>query len=161
MKKTITIITLLCLGAITARGQENETDRRFRPGEWDISPYGTYVDKEGGKWGAGVAGTYFLNTSFGIGASTYWTQTGGTIIDNLAAEGYLRVPILKSLSPYGVASIGYEFEQSRAWFETVGGGIDFRLFKRFAAFSDLQYRIVNDSESRNGVFLRFGLRFAL
>jgi hypothetical protein len=160
MNRTITVLSsLLCLCAATMRTQAQ--DSRFRAGEWDISPFGTYVDKEGNKWGAGLAGTYFLNSSFGVGASTYWTHTGGTIIDNLAAEGYFRVPILESLSPYAVGSVGYEFEDSHSWMETLGGGIDFRLIKSLAAFSDIQYRWVNDSENRNGVFLRFGLRFAL
>lgn len=159
MKRTISIFTsLLCFALVTVRAQEKET--RFRPGEWEVSPFATYVDRTGNKWGAGIEGTKFLNNNFGLGVSTFWTEGGGTFFDNIAGEGYFRIPLFQSVSPYAVGSLGYEFEASRAWFETLGAGIDFRAFKRFAAFSDIQYRWVNETNIRNGVFLRLGVRFA-
>jgi len=156
MKKTLTVIgTLLWLSVVTVRGQDDED--RFRAGEWDISPFGTYADKTGDKWGLGASATYFLTQNWGVGATTYWTDFGGTFFDNLAAEGYFRIPLLKVLSPCAVGSIGYQFD-SQEGVETFGVGTDFRPFKNIAAFSDIQYRIANDT--RDGVFLRLGVRFS-
>jgi hypothetical protein len=132
---------------------------KFQKGEFNLSPFGTYVDRQGGKWGAGVAGTYFITDKIGIGGATYWTDTGGTFLDNAEFEGYFRLP-LKRIAPYGVVSLGYEFDHSY-WFETIGAGLDFRAFKRLDAFADVQWRIVNSSVSENGVFLRVGVRFNL
>src|SRR5215470_15825750 len=108
MKKTLMLLgTILCLSA--SQGLYATDDSRFRAGEWDVSPFATYVDKEGDKWGVGASLTYYLNQYFGFGASTYWTDFGGTFFDNVAGEGYLRITIFKSLAPYGVESIGYQF----------------------------------------------------
>jgi hypothetical protein len=157
MNKRLAIICLLfCLSAASVIAAEEES--RFRPGEWDLSPFATYVDKGGNNWGVGASATYFITTHFGIGACTYWTDFGGTFFDNLSAEGYLRLPLFKRLAPYGTASVGFQFDSSE-WFETLGAGVDFRAFKKISAFSDVQYRFAN--ETRNGVFIRLGVRFAL
>jgi len=131
----------------------------FNKGELNISPFATYVNQTGGKWGAGAALTYFLHENIGVGAATYWTDLGGTMFDNAEAEGYFRLPILKVVAPYAVGSVGYQFDR-HYWFETIGAGVDFRPFKRIDAFSDIQYRIANSS-ALNGVFLRIGVRFTL
>jgi hypothetical protein len=138
---------------------ESDISLEFAKGEFNLSPFGTYVDQAGGRWGAGVAGTYFLTDKIGIGAATYWTDTGGTLFDNLIFEGYFRLP-LKRVAPYAVAALGYQFDHTY-WFETIGGGIDFRAFKRLDAFADLQWRFANSDKSGNGALLRFGLRFNL
>lgn len=148
------VVLSVSLLSIVASAEEEES--RFRKGEWDLSPFATYVDKEGDKWGVGASATYFMTDKIGFGASTYWTDFGGTFFDNIAAEGFFRLPILKSLSPYAVGSIGYQFD-SDEWFETLGAGLDFRPFDKISAFSDLQYRFAN--ETRDGVFLRLGVRF--
>jgi len=155
MKKTLTVLsTILCFSALQVIGAQ---DSRFQPGEWEVSPFATYVDKTGDKWGVGASLTYYLNTYFGVGASTYWTDFGGTFFDNAAAEGYFRIPVLKSLAPYAVGSIGYQFD-SKEWFESLGAGLDFRVFEKISAFSDIQYRFAN--ETRDGVFLRLGVRLS-
>ncbi len=156
MKRTLTILTsFVCFSAVTALAQDE--DLRFRPGEFDLSPFATYVDKTGDNWGAGAALTYFVTDKLGIGASTYWTDLGGTVFDNAAGELYFRLPLFKIVAPYAVGSVGYQFD-SDEWFETLGAGIDFRPFKKISAFSDVQYRFAN--ETRDGVFLRLGVRFA-
>ena len=101
-------------------------DTRFREHEWELSPFLTYVDKAGDQWGLGTSLTYFLTDRIGVGAATFWTGTGGTFIDNLAGEAYFRLPIFEALAPYAVGSFGYQFDSSE-WFETLGGGLDFRL----------------------------------
>ncbi len=155
MKRTNAILaSLLCCTAFSAFA-EDET--RFKPGEWDISPFATYVNKTGDDWGVGAALTYFITSNLGIGACTYWTDFGGSFFDNAAGEAYLRLPIFKSLSPYAVGSIGYQFD-STEWFETIGAGLDFRPFDKISAFSDVQYRFAN--QTRDGVFVRLGVRFA-
>ena len=117
----------------------------------------TYVAKTGDNWGAGASATYFVTDKIGVGASTYWTDFGGTFIDNLAGEAYFRLPLASIIAPYAVGGVGYHFD-SEEWFETLGLGVDFRPFKNISAFSDAQYRFAN--ETRDGVFLRLGVRFA-
>ena len=51
---------------------------------------------------------------------------------------------------------GYQFD-SDEWFETLGAGVDFRPFENIAAFGDIQYRFAN--QTRDGVFIRLGVRF--
>jgi hypothetical protein len=163
MKTQKLIMPLICVGALAGMGQvkasaQEDDEIRFRQGEFDLSPFGAYVDKAGGKWGGGLAGTYFLHENVGVGASTYWTDITGTFIDNLEAEGYFRIPVLKVVAPYAVGGIGYQFE-GQYWFETIGAGVDFRPFKNLTAFSDIQYRVANNS-SRNGAFIRLGARIS-
>src|SRR5215471_7643134 len=156
----VSICTLTALGRAIAAGQATTTtydDTEFKQGELSLSPFGTYVDKAGGKWGAGAALTYYVLQNVGIGASTYWTELKGTFFDNVEAEGYFRLPLFKSIAPYAVGGVGYQFDR-RYWFETIGVGVDFRAFKRFDAFSDVQWRIANNS-TKNGAFLRVGVRY--
>jgi len=152
------LILTLCasyLGSLSLLAQE--ADDRFHPGEWDISPFLTYVDKKGDNWGAGAAVTYFPKKNFGIGGSTYWTEFGGSLFDNLNAEAYLRLPIGRRVAPYAVGSVGYLFDTDE-WGTTLGGGIDFRAFKKLSAFSDIQWRFTQDT--KDGVFLRLGVRIS-
>ena len=169
------VTALLSFGMVTILGQavmlaqtnappppsdsDSGRTKEFSKGEFNISPFGTYVDEAGGKWGAGVAGTYFITDKIGLGAATYWTDTGGTFLDNIEFEGYFRIPF-KKLAPYGIATLGYQFDRDY-WFEAIGVGLDFRALKRLDAFADFQWRIVNSSSSQNGAFLRLGLRFNL
>jgi hypothetical protein len=164
---TLSVITIMSQAVILAQTnapappQDTSSERttEFHKGEFNISPFGTYVDEAGGKWGAGVAGTYFITDRIGLGAATYWTDTGGTFFDNVELEGYFRLP-LKKIAPYGLVSLGYQFDRDY-WFEALGVGLDFRAFKRLDAFADFQWRIANSSASQNGAFLRLGVRFSL
>jgi hypothetical protein len=157
MKNRLIILAGLCLCVTSVQGDEADSDKRFNAGEWALSPYAVYVDKAGDNWGLGAAATYYLTERIGVGGSTYWTDTTGTFFDNAAGEAYFRLPALKLVAPYGVGSIGYEFNREE-WFETLGLGIDFRPFKKISAFTDLQWRIAN--EAQNGVFLRLGVRLS-
>jgi len=156
MKKILGLLIPLCFaGALNSFAQDED---RFRQGELDISPFATYVDKVGDDWGAGASVTYFLTPQIGVGATTYWADFGGSFFDNVAGEAYFRLPLFKIVAPYAVGGIGYEFE-TEEWFETIGAGVDFRPFKKISAFGDIQYRFAN--ETKDGVFVRLGVRFDL
>jgi hypothetical protein len=158
MKTTIKVMaSVILLSTVTALAADDEP--RFQPGEWNLSPFGTYTDQAGGKWGAGAALTYYITDKLGVGASTYWTELEGTFLDNAEAEAYLRLPLFKSLAPYAVGGVGYQFDR-QYWFETLGAGLDLRVFKHLGAFSDIQYRFANTSNSNDGVFVRLGFRLA-
>ena len=165
MKAPKRILSLLLFAGMSQAAMLAQTNadsdepKEFQKGEFNLSPFGTYVDQAGGKWGAGAAATYYMTDKIGLGAATYWTETGGTFFDNIEFEGYFRVP-LKRLAPYGVFTLGYQFDREY-WFEGIGAGLDFRAFKRLDAFADFQWRIVNSSVSDNGPFLRLGVRFNL
>ncbi len=155
MKKILSFcMSVVCFGVISAPAQEEES--RFKIGEFEVSPFATYVDKTGDQWGLGASLTYFVTDKIGVGASTYWTDFSGTFFDNAAGEAYFRLPLFKAIAPYAVGSVGYQFD-SDEWFETLGAGVDFRPFKNIIAFGDAQYRFAN--ETRDGVFLRLGVRF--
>ena len=151
-------VTALAQTNATASSATNEEEPRFHKGEMDVSPFGAYVDKAGGKWGPGVALSYFLTKRFGLGAATYWTDFKGTFFDNAELEGYFRLPLLRIVAPYAVGSVGYQFSHEYA-FETIGLGVDFRPFKHIDAFGDAQYRYSNDTDkSKSGAFIRVGVR---
>lgn len=150
-------VTICALGLCTLPVCGQEASERFRPGEWDLSPFLTYVDKSGDNWGLGASLTYFLTKNIGVGGSTYWTDFGGAFIDNIYGEAFFRVPITQRFSPYAVGSVGYVFE-TEEWSATAGGGVDFRLFKHLGAFGDIQWRFVE--HTREGAFARLGVRFA-
>lgn len=82
----------------------------------------------------------------------------GSFIDNIEGEAYFRLPLFDRIAPYAVGGIGYEFETDE-WFETLGAGVDFRVFEKISAFGDIQWRFAN--ETKDGVFLRLGVRIAL
>lgn len=149
------VLCTLSLCTLTVCGQE--IGDRFRAGEWDLSPFATYVDKTGDDWGVGTSVTYYLTKSIGVGATTYWTDFGGSFFDNLYGEAYFRLPIGRRVAPYAVGSVGRVFDNDE-WSATLGGGLDFRAFKRISAFSDLQWRYVE--HSKEGVLLRLGARIA-
>jgi len=149
----ITCALILCGQSLQAQ----ESGDRFQPGEWDVSPFATYVDKTGDDWGFGASLTYFVTRNIGVGASTYWTEFDGSLFDNVNAEAYFRLPIGRRVSPYAVGSVGYLFDTDE-WGSTLGGGIDFRAFKKLSAFSDIQWRFTQDTQ--DGVFLRLGVRIA-
>ena len=164
MKTTKRILMLILgIGAIAAWGQiravaQQSEEILFKKGEFDLSPFGAYVDQAGGKWAAGAAATYYITDKIGLGASTYWTEIGGAFFDNLEAEGYFRLPLFKRIAPYAVGGVGYQFDREYS-FETLGAGVDFRVFKHLQAFSDVQYRFSNSSsKSGGGGFLRLGAR---
>ncbi len=156
MKTTMRLLgSMLFLSTFTILAADDEL--RFKPGEWDVSPFATYVDKVGDDWGLGASVTYFVTDKIGVGAATYWTDFGGTFFDNVAGEAYFRLPLFKRLAPYAVGGVGYQFD-SEEWFETLGAGLDFRPFDKISAFSDIQWRFAN--ETKDGVMIRLGVRFA-
>jgi hypothetical protein len=139
--------------------KEEEKHERFHSGEADLSLYGQYIDRAGGKWGGGAALTFYPIQDIGIGASTFIMDNKGTFFDNVEGELYLRLPLFDLVAPYAVGSFGYEFDHEYS-FETVGGGVDFRPFKHIAAFADGQYLISNNHDkASNSPFFRIGLRY--
>src|SRR5689334_23293417 len=77
MKYLVCLGVMAALGAMaqtnttpqTASSSSGEEDIRFKQGEFDFSPFATYSDQTGGKWGAGAEVTYFLLRNVGIGAA--------------------------------------------------------------------------------------------
>jgi len=135
-----------------------EKEKRFHSGEIDLSPFGLYVDRAGGKWGGGAALTFYPIKNLGIGAATFMTDTKGTFFDNVQGEGYFRLPLLRIVAPYAVGSFGYQFDHDYS-FETFGLGVDFRPLRNLGAFADGQYLVSNNhSKAGNSPFIRIGLR---
>jgi hypothetical protein len=156
MKRVLSIFSVI-LGLFTLNASAQEADADFHKGEWQVSPFAVYSDQSGDKWGIGTAVTYYLTKNFGFGGATYWTDFNGTFINNLEGEAYFRITEFKRLNPYAVGSLGYQFD-GQYLFGTFGAGVNFQALKKLTVFSDLQYRVANDSN--DGVFLRLGVRFS-
>ena len=88
--------------------KEEEKHERFHSGELDLSGYGVYIDRAGGKWGGGAALTFYPIQDIGVGAATFVTDNKGTFFDNVEGELYLRLPLFDLVAPYAVGSFGYE-----------------------------------------------------
>lgn len=117
--------------------------------------FGTYVGQANDKWGGGIGLDYFFSQYAGIGLSTHMENTGGTAIDNLVSELYVRYPIEKwKAAPYAVGGGGYEFG-GKGWFQSVGGGLELRFKKRWGIFADWQY-VFHDGYDDN--VIRAGIR---
>jgi hypothetical protein len=136
-------------GVVNAQGT-------FEAGEKFVSLFGSYVDKPGDHAGIGVGVGYFITERFGVGMATHLEETGGSFIDNVSAEGYLRFPIGDSpVAPYAVASVGHSFETEEL-FISVGGGAEYQINDRLRAFGDLSWQVNEDS--KDGTALRLGVR---
>ena len=152
MKKTIAIlITALSVTAASAADGGS-----FESGEFSLSLFGGWVDKDDSTLAPGAGVSYFLTRHWGVGAFTHWENFDGKFIDNVSAEGYFRLPLNgMPLAPYGVAALGYSFETEET-FESLGAGAEWRLNEQWGIFGDARWQFNNDSD--DGVALRAGVR---
>jgi hypothetical protein len=142
-------LTLVSLAPLRGNAQ------LFPPKESQLRVFGTYLNQADEKWGGGIGLDYFPSSYAGIGMSTHMENTGGTAIDNLTSEAYIRWPIEKwHMAPYAVGGGGYEFDKGH-WFQSVGGGLEFRFSKRFGLFADWQYVFHHDYDDN---VIRAGIR---
>jgi len=153
--KALTASFMTLLGLCCATAATGQT--LFKESELSLSLTGGYVDRAEHKWGIGANATYFFGTHLGVGATAHWEDFGGTVIDNFAAEVYLRYPLESvRLAPYAIASVGYSWE-TREWFESIGVGAEARFDESWGVFADYQYYL-NHRMSDAGMF-RTGIRF--
>jgi hypothetical protein len=154
MKKvTAAIITILALNIVQAQ------EELFPEKEKSLFVFGSYVDKphRDSDVAPGVGLSYFLTRNIGVSASTFWENTSGSFIDNIAAEACYRFPLRNMpLAPYGLVGVGYSFETDET-FGYFGGGAEWRFSQKWGAFADLRWQLNNDTD--NGVGVRFGARF--
>jgi len=152
MKKTIAIlITALSVTAASA-----DDGGSFESGEFSLSLFGGWVDKDDSTLAPGAGVSYFLTRHWGVGAFTHWENFDGKFIDNVSAEGYFRFPLGDSpIAPYGLAALGYSFETEET-FEALGAGAEWRFNEKWGAFGDVRWQFNNDTD--DGVALRAGVR---
>ena len=128
----------------------------FEAGEKFFSIFGSWVDKPGDAGGVGAGVGYFITPRFGVGAATHLEEVGGTMIDNIALEGYYRIPLRDApVAPYALASVGHSFETDEVFF-SFGGGAEWQFHPRFRAFGDASWQVNDDS--KDGIALRLGVR---
>ena len=148
------IITLLGVGIATPDNSSGSD--LFTAKEKSLFVFGSYVDKNNSDIAPGVGLSYFITDKIGVSASTFWENTSGTFIDNIAAEGIFRLPLRNlPLAPYGLVGVGYSFESEDS-FQYFGGGAEWRFNEKWGAFGDLRWQFNNDSD--DGVGVRFGVR---
>jgi len=152
-KKLMMAAIIAGVSAGIANANDEET---FNARERVFSLFGSYVDKPGDYGGMGVGVTYYITQRLGVGAVTHVEDIGGTIIDNVAGEGYFRFPLKNApIAPYVTAAIGRSFD-THEMFYLAGGGAEWQWKPRLRAFGDLSWQINDDS--RDGFALRLGVR---
>src|SRR5687767_4871074 len=153
MKTTITaLIAVLTLGTLHAQDGGS-----FRSGEFNISAFGSWMDKDGNEFAPGAGVSYFLNQNIGIGAFTHWENYRGKFFDSFSGEAYFRWPLGDMpLAPYGLAGVGYSFE-TEEYFGMFGGGAEWRFSDTLGVFSDIRWQINDDTD--DGFGIRAGVRF--
>lgn len=146
------LTTILAIGTVHA-----QDGRSFRSGEFNVSVFGGWIDKDDSEFAPGAGVTYYLNQNIGIGAFTQWENYDGKFLDNVAGEAYFRWPLGDMpLAPYGVVGIGYSFETEEC-FGMFGGGAEWRFSDTLGVFSDIRWQINDDTD--DGVGIRAGVRF--
>ncbi len=155
MKRTCFLCGLLLVGLLGFAWGVGAAEL-FPAKDSNLRLFGTYLDQAEDQWGGGLGLDYFFSSYVGMGLSTHLENVTGTAVDNLSTELYLRLPIEKwHLAPYAVGSAGYQFGHAK-WFETAGGGLEFRFSQKWGIFADYQ-RIFNDARGVDNV-IRAGFR---
>jgi len=152
MKAAIAILITI----LTMTSAATAADGSFESGEFSISLFGGWVDKDDSTLAPGAGVSYFFTQRFGAGAFTHWDNFDGKFIDNISAEGYFRLPLGDvPLAPYGLVAVGYSFETEET-FEALGAGAEWRFNEKWGAFGDVRWQFNNDTD--DGVAIRAGVR---
>jgi len=150
--KTV-IITLITIVSLSSAVRAADA---FNSGEFSLSLFANWVDKDDADLAPGAGLTYYLTKHIGVGAFTHWDNFDGTFIDNLSAEGHFRLPLGDiPLAPYGLAALGYSFETEEV-FEALGAGAEWRFNDKWGAFGDVRWQFNNDTD--DGAAIRAGVR---
>ena len=153
--KGIAVLVVCAAGSIT---RVEAADELFRASEFSLSLFGGWVDKDDSDFTPGAGLTYYITKHIGVGAATYWENWEGTFFDNVAGEGYFRLPIGDlPIAPYAVVAFGYSFE-SEETFESFGLGAEWKFNAKWSVFGDVRYLINNDTD--DGAALRLGARLS-
>ena len=148
--------TMAALGLALAFGvaPAAENGSPFQARELSLSLFGAYLDTPADKFAAGIGLDYYLTRNLGVGGVVQ-------LVDELrpAAEAYFRLPLgTLSLAPYAVGTAGYRVQTSE-WFQSVGGGAEWRFRKNLSLFGDFQWQFNDDT--KDGAAVRVGLRLGL
>ena len=138
---------------------------RFDDYELQLDLYGTGGFYKGGNpgWGGGTAINYFFLKYFGLGVEQSLAARNDATEWGTFGNAFLRYPICSwNLAPYVTAGIGKLYGSGDSvGVGTVGGGLEYRMTKNIALFSDARWLYSPQSESHNGAVLtRLGLRCA-
>ena len=148
------IITLITTASLVTAA--SAADGSFESGEFSVSLFGNWVDKDDSDLAPGAGLTYYFTKHIGVGAFTHWDNFDGKFIDNFSAEAHFRFPLGDiPLAPYGLAALGYSFETEET-FEALGGGAEWRFNDKWGAFGDVRWQFNNDTD--DGVAIRAGVR---
>lgn len=177
MKKLLLTVPLLCcLHAFAADpvlpGAPSPASDLFRPHELTLDLYSSYTAAEPkgitgvfdsnarhGKFGAGLASTYWVTRNFGIGldsAVLAVDNISGVLFDQVSLSFEARLP-LGHLSPFAFGGLGRDFETG-FWNTHAGAGVEWRFARRTGLFVDARY--IFASHETDSLMLRSGMRFS-
>ncbi len=160
------LIPLICFGATAAESS------LFHAQELTLDLYSSYTASEPngiagifdtnarhGKFGAGIASTWWATRNFGVSLDTAipaLDNVSGVLFDQVSLSFSARLPI-GHVSPYAFGGIGRDFE-SGLWNSHVGAGIEVRLNPRSGLFLDARYLFA--SHETDWLTIRSGVRFS-
>jgi hypothetical protein len=113
----------------------------FNPGDFDLSLYGVGTianesrSKDDLNLGGGIGGTYWITRGFGIGGVAELSDFNHSVIDLGMGRLSVRAPLWDTVSPYGFAEGGFQFEDNQ-WHTRAGGGLDLRVTKGWGVFAE-------------------------
>jgi hypothetical protein len=175
MKKLfLTVLPLICLHAAAADPILTPVPNNdlFRAHELTLDLYSSYTAAEPngiagifdtnarhGKFGAGLASTYWVTRNFGVGldsAVPAVDNISGVLFDQISLSFEARLPV-GHLSPYVLAGLGRNFE-SGLWNSHAGVGVEWRFTQSAGIFVDARYLFA--SHETDSLMLRTGVRFS-
>lgn len=116
--------------------------------------------RRGGHWGGGVGLNYFLLREFGLGADINMSNNGGRLVDLVAGNAIVRLPIESlGLAPYVIGGGGRGIDPSWEWFAHAGIGLEARFTRTAGVFIDSRY--IWAEKSNDKLQFRAGVRLTL
>jgi hypothetical protein len=177
MKKLFfTVLPIICLQAFAADpalpSAPVPNNDLFRAHELTLDLYSSYstVEPNGiagifdtnarhGKFGTGLASTYWVTRNFGVGLDSTIPAVdniSGALFDQISLSFEARVPV-GHLCPYAFGGLGRNFE-SGLWNSHAGAGVEWRFSQSTGIFVDARY--IFASHETDSMTLRSGVRFS-
>ena len=177
MKKLfISILPIVCLQAFAADPEipaaSTAVPVLFCARELTLDLYGSYTALEPngiagvfntnarhGKFGTGLASTYWVTRNFGLGVDTAipaLDNLSGVLFDQVSLSFAARLP-LGHAAPYAFGGLGRDFE-SGLWNTHAGAGVEWRFTPRTSVFVDARY--IFASHETDSLTFRSGMRFS-
>ena len=164
------------LSGVRAKADDADQGHLFHNNEVSLDLFGTYLNQERhlskifdtsirhGNFGGGVGLNYFPIQFVGVGVDTSFQTRQSDIVDHVAGNLILRLPIeVAHLAPYIFGGGGHKFDPIDQSFADAGVGLEVRFTRNIGMFGDVRY-VWNTQTKPVGLhdegLFRLGMKFA-